>query len=407
MAVKLSTKLTKEEINSRNEKIKEYLLKNPNKLRADYFETAEKFSVSSETIRHISRGLRLVLDVDSKEAAEEFKITDQVLIRRENAEIKSLKKKLDQAVKDYEVLSDAYDVALNLKSSPVNDYVPLVDTDPKLKQEATAIVQISDGHFGKIIIPSTVNGLNEYNPEIARKRMDVCAENSIKLVKKERQDIAIDNLVIILGGDFLENSQLHNHSEMTTSMSPMEETLFARELLRNYILKVTEAGKFKKIIVVCTRGNHARITHRMNASVDYKMNYETILYNVLKEDFKSFSNIQWTIPDSEIAEVSVYGNTLRAVHGHQIKFQGGVGGLTVPLNKYIMRMDQINKSSYNFVHHYHNLSYPTNNTTVNGSIVGYDPYALSIGCPYQPPMQSFQLLDSVRGMTIKAPIFCD
>ena len=407
-------KITKEEILSRNEKIRDYLISNPTKLRADYTDTAKKFNVTAETVRHLARSLRSrwdLPDVKEKtafvEVVEEFKITDQVLIRRENAEIKSLKKKLEQAVKDYETLSDAYDIALNLKSSPANDCLPVIPKNEKLKQEATAIIQISDGHFGKIVVPSTVNGLNEYNPEIAKRRMAVCAENTIKLIKKERQDIAIDNLVIILGGDFLENSQLHSHSEMITSMSPMEETLFARDILRNYIKSVLDSAKFKKVVVVCTRGNHSRITHKMNASVDYKMNYETILYNVLKEDFKSEKNVEWSIPDSEIAEVDVYGFTLRAIHGHQVKFQGGVGGLTIPLNKYIMRMDQISKASFNFVHHYHNLSYPTNNTTVNGSIVGYDPYALSIGCSYQPPMQSFQLLDANRGITIKAPIFCD
>lgn len=394
----------KEEIQTRNDRIQKYLVENPEKLSADYEDTAKLFNVTSETIRHICRKLRAKISISEKE--EKFVITEQVLLRKENAEIKSLKRQLEQAVKDYQELSDAYDIALNLKSSPVTDNIPTVDFFKKDLQEATVIVQISDGHFGKIITPSTVNGLNKYNPDIAKKRMETCAENTIRLIKKEREDIKIENMVLILGGDFLENSQLHHHSEMTTALSPMEETLFSREVLKKYINTVGEYCNFKKIVVACTRGNHARITHKMISSVDYRMNYETILYNILRSDFEG-QNIEWTIPDSEIAEVEVYGNSLRIIHGHQVKYQGGVGGLTIPLNKYVMRMDQINKAYYNFVHHYHNLSYPTVNTTVNGSIVGYDPYAMSIGCSYQPPMQSFQLLDSRRGMTIKAPIFCD
>jgi hypothetical protein len=394
----------KESIQIRNSRIEEYLIKNTEKLESDYDGTAKLFNVTSETIRHICRKLRSKVKIPERE--EKFVITEQVLLRRENAEIKSLKRQLEQAVKDYQLLSDAYDIALTLKSREVNDVVPSIDFNPKSKYEAAAIIQISDGHFGKVILPSTVNGLNEYNPDIAKKRMELCAENTLRLIKKERQDIKIDNLVLILGGDFLENSQLHHHSEMTTALSPMEETLFSRELLNKFIKTICQYSDFKKIVVACTRGNHSRITHKMISSLDYRMNYETILYNILKDDFKN-ENMEWTIPDSEIAEVEVYGNMIRVVHGHQIKYQGGVGGLTIPLNKFIMRMDQINKAYYNFVHHYHNLSYPTNNTTVNGSIVGYDPYAMSIGCSYQPPMQSFQLLDSKRGITIKAPIFCD
>jgi len=393
------------DVRERNEQIKKHLIDNPEKLNRDYTETANLFNVTAEIVRHIARHIRSkVKNAPEKDAPLE--INELVLMRREQAEITSLKKQLDSVVKEYQKLSEAYDIALNLKTSNVNVNVPIIDLKSKSPNEATAIVQISDGHFGKVILPSTVNGLNEYNPDIAKKRMDTCASNTMKLIKKERGDVNIENLVLVLGGDFLENSQLHHHSEMTTSMSPMEETLFAREVLHKYIKTVCEYGNFKKIVIACTRGNHARITHRMIASVDYRMNYETILYSILKDDFRA-ENIEWAIPDSEVAEVDVYGNTLRVVHGHQIKFQGGVGGLTVPLNKYIMRMDQINKAFYNFVHHYHNLSYPTVRTTVNGSIVGYDPYAMSIGCTYEPPMQSFQLLDSRRGMTIKAPIFCD
>ncbi len=400
----MAKKLSKEEIQDRNSKIREYLIANPDKLKNSYDETAKLFDVTSEVVRHICRKVRSLVGGD--EEPQEFKITEQILIRRENAQIKALKGQLEQAIKDYSQLSDAYDLALSLKSQDVSNVIPSVPLPSKGKQEATAIIQVSDGHFGKVVIPSTVNGLNEYNPDIARKRMDKCAENTMKLIRKERNDVAINNLVLILGGDFLENSQLHHHSEMTTALSPMEETLFARELLNKYMKSILEYGDFKSVSVACVRGNHSRITHRMVASVDYRMNYETILYNILKDDFKS-NNIHWTIPDSEVAEVEVYDKMIRVIHGHQIKFQGGVGGLTIPLNKYIMRMDQINKAYYNFIHHYHSLSYPTTRTTVNGSIVGYDPYAMSIGCSYEPPMQSFQLLDSKRGMTIKAPIFLD
>jgi hypothetical protein len=404
--------ISREEIKSRNAKIREYVLSNPDKLNSFYDDTAKHFQVSSEVVRHVCRKIRSTSLIKKENEVlpiqvPEFKITEHILIRKENAEIKSLKHKLNKVLQEYEELSNSYDIALNLKTANVDKYPSKLQfTDKQEDHEATAIVQISDGHFGKIVVPSTVNGLNTYNPDIAKKRMIKCAENTIKLIKKERSSINIDKLFLILGGDFLENSQLHHHSEMTTSMSPMEETLFSRELLSKYISTVCEYGDFKEIVIACTRGNHSRITHRMIASVDYRMNYETILYNILKEDYKK-ENIKWTIPDSEIAEVQMYNKLFRVMHGHQIKYGGGIGGLTIPLNKYIMRMDQINKAYYNFIHHYHSLSYPTSNSTINGSIVGYDPYAMSIGCSYQPPMQSFQLMDSKYGMTIKAPIFCD
>lgn len=395
----------KQETEERNRKIKEYLIQNPDKLNKDYAQTAEKFGCTAEIVRHQARNLRTAINYEPQET--EFKIDEEILKRRENGQIKSLKKQLEQFIKEYEALSDAYDVALNLKTQDVSGTnIPFIDPNPKHKNEATAIMQLSDGHFGKIVLPSTVNGLNEYNPKIAKKRMEKLAENFIKLVHKERYSVTIDNLVLILGGDFIENSQLHDHSEMTTELSPMEETLYARELISTFIKTIQENCDFKNIMIPTIRGNHARTTKKMSASVDFRMSYENILYNILKQDF-SDNVFDWYIPDSGIAEFSIYGNRMRAFHGHECKSGGGIGGLTIPLNKFLLRLDQINKCSYNFMHHYHNYSFPTSKCTLNGSVVGYDPYAFSLGCEYQPPVQSFQLYDKDRGMTVRMPVFCD
>lgn len=394
---------TSQSIKQRNVKIREYLKSNPSLLSGNYAETAKLFDTTYEVIRHQARDLRTT--IPTKEV--EFKIDDALLQRRENGEIKMLKRKIEQYMKEYDILSDAYEVALNLKTQDLTGLnIPIIEENNSIDNEATAIVQVSDGHFGKIIIPSTVNGLNEYNPDIARIRMETLCENTLKLIRKERHDSVIENLVIILGGDFIENSQLHQGSEMTTAMSPMEETLFARELLARYIKTIADNGEFKKITVVCNRGNHPRITKKMSASVDYRMNYETILYQILKQDF-SDERFTWYVPDSEIAEFNIYGKMFRSFHGHSVKYYGGIGGLTIPLNKFVMRMDQINKAYYNFMAHYHSYSFPTNKCVLNGSICGIDPYAYSLGVEYQPPIQSFQLMDKKRGVTVRIPIFCD
>ena len=371
---------------------------------------AEKKRIQKEAGRKAAETKRRnkeLLEGEKFSTDEPFKITDQIMLRKENAEIKSLKKQVEEAVKDYEQLSDLYDIALALKTQDIaNIKAPEVKPNNSIKNEATAIVQLSDTHFGKIILPSTVNGLNEHNPDIAKKRMDKLAENLISLVNKERAEVKIENLVLGLGGDFMENSMLHDHSQMATAFSQMEELLFCREILHKFIKTIAENGKFKKIILPCVRGNHSRTTKKMNSTIDYRTNFESVLYNLLKQDFSS-SMFEWYAPDSDICEFQVYNKRIRSLHGWQVKSGGGIGGLTIPLNKYILRLDQISKCDYNLMHHYHSLSYPTANCTLNGSVCGYDTFAMQIGASFQKPMQSFQLLDKNRGFTIKAPIFCD
>ena len=371
---------------------------------------AEKKRIQKEAGRKAAETKRRnkeLLEKAKFSTEEPFKITEQIVLRRENAEIKSLKKQLEEAVKDYEQLSDLYDIALALKTQDISKIKsPEVKPNNSIKNEATAIVQLSDTHFGKIILPATVNGLNEHNPDIAKKRMDKLAENLLSLINKERAEVKIENLVLGLGGDFMENSMLHDHSQMATAFSQMEELLFSRELLHKFIKTIAENGKFKKIILPCVRGNHSRTTKKMNSTIDYRTNFEALLYNLLKQDF-SDSMFEWYAPDSDICEFQVFNKRIRSLHGWQVKSGGGIGGLTIPLNKYILRMDQISKCDYNLMHHYHSLSYPTANCTLNGSLCGYDTFAMQIGASFQKPMQSFQLLDKNRGFTIKAPIFCD
>lgn len=399
-------KQPKVDVKERNDRIRSYLVENTDKINKDYNETAKKFNVTAETIRNICRSLRSKIEIP-KTTEQPFKITEQVILRRENAEIKALKKQLEEAVKDYESLSDLYDIALALKTQDVSKIdAPSIKPNNSIKSEATAIVQLSDTHFGKIILPATVNGLNEHNPTIAKKRMEKLAENLLTLVNKERSDVKIENLVLGLGGDFMENSMLHDHSQMATAFSQMEELLFSRELLHKFIKTVAENGKFKKILIPCVRGNHSRTTKKMNSTIDYRTNFEALLYNILKQDFND-SMFEWYAPDSDICEFKVYDKKIRSLHGWQVRSAGGIGGLTIPLNKYILRMDQISKCDYNLMHHYHSLSYPTANCTLNGSLCGYDTFAMQIGATFQKPMQSFQLLDKTRGFTIKAPIFCD
>ena len=44
---------------------------------------------------------------------------------------------------------------------------------------------------------------------------------------------------------------------------------------------------------------------------------------------------------------------LRLYHGHQIKYSDGVGGLTIPLNKWQAKQDQIVRADFNLMGHYH------------------------------------------------------
>jgi len=322
----------------------------------------------------------------------------------ENRQLKAERAQLEEMLEE---TNKALEIALALKE-PTSYDIPKVNFNPSINHEAIPIIQFSDWHVEERVDKKMTRGLNEFNPDIARKRVDKLTENTLKLINKERQSVEIKSALIVIGGDMI-NSYLHEHDVIENYMSPLEAVLFAKELICKSLATIAEHGGLERIDVMCIRGNHPRLTKKMISSIDYKMNLEAMIYNTVKEDRKlNHSMFNWHIPESEFGYIEVGGKMIRNMHGHQVKFQGGLGGITIPLNKYIMRLDQTQKADYTTLHHWHSLKMISDcNTSINGSLVGFNSYAASCGFAYEPAQQAFQILDSKRGFTLRCPIFCD
>ena len=342
--------------------------------------------------------------VEVKDKSPEEQVTEDRIIRKLRGEYKVIKDKYDHVVKQLEIVEKRCDVIDEIYSSQPQIYK--IDPNKNLpKGEAVAIVQLSDWHIEERVDPKVVNGLNEFNPTIAKIRSENCFRNILKLVKKERNDVKINKLILWLGGDFI-SGFIHEELREDNYMSPVQATLYAKDLLTSGIKFLVDNGNFEEIIIPTSVGNHGRTTSKLQISTSYKNSYEWILYKNLEETFKEYSNIKFLISESEFNYVGVYDKTLRFFHGQNVKFGGGIGGLTIPLIKAIHRLNTQIYADYNFMGHYHNLIHPTKDCTINGSLIGFGSFAQYIGASPEPPVQSFKLLDSRRGFTISAPILC-
>lgn len=324
--------------------------------------------------------------------------------RKDNARLKELERKYNGLLTSFMDLSDAYDNALLIKEH--RDYNSLIIDDEEVSMTSgIPIIQLSDWHVEERVERSTTLGLNVCNPDIIKKRVEKLFANTVKLINTERTRHTVDTLIVNLGGDFI-NNYLHEHDVQMNYMAPIEALMFAESLLLQYLSGLADIDGIKRIKVICNRGNHPRLTKKMQTSNDYKMNLEAILYHALSGKLND-SIFEWVIPESEFVYIDVFGKKIRAFHGHQVKYGGGIGGLTIPLIKAIMRWDSTIKTDFNLMSHFHTFSMPTPNTSLNGSLVGYNSYAMTLGAKYEPPLQSFQMIDKKRGFTTRTPIFCE
>lgn len=389
---------------SQGYEIQQYFLKHPN---ATNKEVAAKFNTTLATVKNAKSKLvtgKKIFEPTTNTGPKPTTIDEELIERKRTAILKDYERRLKEWTAKYERLEQKYDEALAL-SQVTEVKVPIIKIDPTVKGQAVPIIQFSDWHVEERIEKVTTFNLNNYNPDIARKRTQQLAINTLKLIKKERQDVNIKQLVICLGGDFI-NNYLHDHDVQMNFMSPVEASLFAKELLKTTLLTIAKNAKVDKIVLLCIRGNHGRLTKRMQSSNDYKMNLEAVLYHMLQQEL-SDPIFEWHLPESELGYIEVLGKRIRAFHGHQVNYQGGVGDITIPVNKAIQKWDKTTKADWNLMHHYHSYWMPTRNCSLNGSLCGWNSYAASIGAPFEPPTQTFHLLDSKRGFTTRMPILCE
>lgn len=330
-----------------------------------------------------------------------------LLIQNLTAKAAVADKNYKSLIKHYKKLENEFNELLLVKNGEFNP-TPIKPTiKSSTKSEATAFCTYSDWHVEEVVNLKTVNGLNKFNPEIAKLRSQKLVQNTLKLVNKERADATIDNLVLHLAGDFI-GGWIHDELQQTNDMTPVEASIYAAELLYSAVSFLVDHGKFKRIVLLFSRGNHARTSAKMQHNNHSGTSFETFTYILLQEKLNSdYDNIEFQISDAEIDYFKIYDYNIRTFHGEQVKFGGGIGGLTIPLTKKLAGWDKTKPAHFNSFGHFHQLQWFQNRAVGNGSLKGYDAYAQMLGCDYQEPLQSFQLIDSKRFLTVRTGIFCE
>jgi hypothetical protein len=268
-----------------------------------------------------------------------------------------------------------------------------------------SVALFSDAHIEESVAPSSVLGKNEYNLEIAEKRIQNYFKNLATCINKDN----VDELIFACLGDIL-SGFIHEELAQTNNLTPSEATIKAQSLIYSgleFLCKNTNLNSIKFIGIV---GNHSRTTKKIQHSNGYKLSYEWIMYQNIKNVCEITGlPIEFNIPESEMAVVDMPdGNRFVFVHGYQIKSSGSgtVCGIYPALNRLAMKWNRTFNQDKIYLGHFHTcVSIP--NATVNGSIIGFNSFALSNGFTYEEPAQMFEVFDTERGHILTRKIYCD
>lgn len=278
-----------------------------------------------------------------------------------------------------------------------------VEIFPRLKSnksEAVAFAIATDWHLGSIVDKAMVNGLNEYNVAIAKRRIETFFERVVRLTNKERQDVSISELVLFLGGDLVDGALHMDVIQSNEIAQPIEQAVLCQDLIEAGLNFLLNHGQFKKITVVCCDGNHGRVSQKMHWTSRQGNSLEWYMYyNIATR----FPQLQWQMVHGIHEYVKVYDKMVRFHHGDTIGF-GGINGPYTYLNRKIGEWDKAIKADFSVQGHLHSYIPGSRRWLINGSLIGYSSYAQALGGEAQPPIQAFFLMDKARGLTVQIPI---
>lgn len=276
------------------------------------------------------------------------------------------------------------------------------------KTKGIPTIFASDWHYGEIVHKAQINGMNEFNLDIADRRIKALVDGAVNLLFDEQKEPIYDGIVFAMGGDMF-SGVIHEELKETNEKEMFPTLLQLTERVEWVITNL--AKQFGRVHVPVVVGNHGRTSRKPVAKNRAFQNFDWLLGSLLASRFRGDKRITFQIPEGPDAQYSIYGHRYLLTHGDQ--FRGG-DGIIGPIGSVIrgnhrktMRESNINKPYDTLIcGHWHQLIM-TEKIIINGALKGYDEYAYTNNFEYQDPQQAMWLTHPEHGITISMPIFLD
>lgn len=266
----------------------------------------------------------------------------------------------------------------------------------------------SDWHWGEVIQPTQVGGVNEYNLEIAHSRARKLVSRTIDLLDSHMVNPKYPGIVFALGGDMV-SGDIHDELRDTNDIPLIPAVV---DLFGTLIWCISSlADKFGKVFVPCVTGNHGRNTQKIRAKDRAFTSFDWLVYTLLEKHFLGDKRVSFLIPEGADAYYRIYNHRYLLTHGDQFRGGDGMIGALGP----IIRGDHKKRSRNNQIDmgydtlllgHWHQLI-QMNRLIVNGSLCGYGEYAYQGNFPYERPKQGLWITHADHGITFSIPVHVD
>ena len=245
----------------------------------------------------------------------------------------------------------------------------------------------SDWHIGETVDPAQTYGMNAFNEHVADHRIKSLVERTIHLACDRMVNPRYPGIVVWLGGDMV-SGWLHQELISTDWCPPTKAVAWCVSRLRLALIHLRD--RFGRVLVICSPGNHGRITQRPIAKNSAIASYDHIIYSHLVELFRDDGAITVHAAADGEALVQIAGTRFLFMHGHELGVAGG-DGIIGALGPIMRGRTKVGRSQATVgrefdvlcIGHYHQpIWQPTAGIIVNGTLKGWDEYARVRRLPY-------------------------
>lgn len=285
----------------------------------------------------------------------------------------------------------------------------LVETHRAKKGPGAPCVLASDWHYDEVVDPAQINGVNEYNREIANARIRQFVENTIDVLTQHMVRPEYPGIVLAMAGDMV-SGEIHPELAATNEASSL---VSVSELFAKLSWVVEQfAQAFGNVFVPCVTGNHGRTTQKIWAKNRAYTSLDWLLYTFLAKRFEDDKRVKFQVSAGPDLLFQVHATRFLLTHGDRLGRGGdGLIGFLGPVtrgdHKRRTRNAAVDLPYDSLVAGHFHQYHPGPRAIINGSLIGFSEFAWTEGFAPEPPRQALWIVHPERGTTCHWPIFCE
>jgi hypothetical protein len=251
------------------------------------------------------------------------------------------------------------------------------------------LLHVSDTHVGEVVDPNEVNGVNEYSPDVFVRRIRRLFSAAIEIMPRWSADGKLVGFVVAVNGDLV-SGDIHDELRRTNALTAMEQAYLCADELTAGLEHLKRLGP---VWAVFTPGNHGRTTEKTHSKRTSRLSYDMLVGEMVRRHFAG-SDVEVSLALGRDIEYPLFSFNVFQSHGDALGTGGGKGfagpvlpiargGRNVDLQAYAMD----HRHHIKLTAHYHTSANPGRGHFANGSMIGFNEFAMGIRAVAEPPQQ--------------------